>query len=140
VSAGKGTDLGGQIHALAERLPRRSLVILISDLWTEPAELVKALQHLRYRKHQAMILHLLDRSEMDLTGGPFEKQVTLEDLETGEKMQVDPAELRETYRREVERYLGEIRRGTSDCDVEYHAIYIDRPYERALVDLLTRRA
>jgi uncharacterized protein (DUF58 family) len=66
VAAGKETDLPHQLHTLAERLPRRSLVILVSDLWVDPGELVRALQHLRYRKHQAMVLHLLDRAELDL--------------------------------------------------------------------------
>ena len=87
IVAGARTDLPNQLHALAERLPRRSMVILVSDLWVEPSELVRALQHLRYRNHQTMVLHLLHRAEVNL---PYDKQVTLEDLETGERIQIDP--------------------------------------------------
>lgn len=133
---GKETDLPNQLHALAERLPRRSLVILISDLWVDPAELVRALQHLRYRKHQAMVLHLLDRAEIDL---PYEKQVTLEDLETGEKLQITAADLREPYQQQVQEYLSEIRRACTSGDSEYLTIFTDQPYEKALVQLLSRR-
>ena len=87
VVQGAGVDRGRErrrisvqhLHGLAERLPRRSLVILISDLWVDEHELVQALQHLRYRKHQAMMLHLLDQQELEL---PWSRQITLEDLET----------------------------------------------------------
>ena len=136
VVPGKETNLPHHLHALAERLPRRSLVILVSDLWVDPAELVKSLQHLRYRKHQAMVLHLLDRAEMDL---PYEKQITLEDLETGEKLQINPSELREQYQQQLQNYLGEIRRACTSGDSEYHTIFTDQTYEKSLVQLLSRR-
>ena len=136
VEAGKETDLPNQLHALAERLPRRSLVILVSDLWVNPPELVKALQHLRYRKHQAMVLHLLVRAELDL---PYEKQITLQDLETGEKLQIDPADLRAPYQQQLQNYLSEIRRACTSGDSEYHTIFTDTSYEKALVELMSRR-
>ena len=137
VVPGKETDLPHQLHALAERLPRRSLVILVSDLWVEPAELVRSLQHLRYRKHQAMVLHLLDRAEIDL---PYDKQVTLQDLESGEKLQINPGDLREPYQQQVQSYLSEIRRACTSGDSEYHTVFTDQPYDKALVQLLSRRS
>jgi uncharacterized protein (DUF58 family) len=136
IVAGKGTDLPNQLHSLAERLPRRSMVILVSDLWVDPPELVRALQHLRYRNHQTMVLHLLHRAEVDL---PYDKQVTLEDLETGERIQIDPRNLREAYREQVQTYLTDIRRACSSGDVEYQSMFMDQPYDRALVQLLNRR-
>ncbi len=136
IEPGKGTDLPKQLHALSERLPRRSMVILVSDLWTEPADLRKALQHLRYRKHQAIVIHLLDRKETELN---YEGQITFEDLETNEKLQIDPADLRENYVKQVADYLASVRRACSDCDVEYHDLFVDQPYDKALVRLLSRR-
>jgi uncharacterized protein (DUF58 family) len=130
------TDLSRQLHGLAERLPRRSLVILLSDLWLEPHELVRALQHLRYRKHQGIVLHLLDRNEIDL---PYDRKVTFQDLETGEKLQVDPSELRETYQKQIEEYLAAVRRACNDADMEYQEMFVDEPYDVALVRLLSRR-
>lgn len=134
---GKETQLARHLHTLAERLPRRSLVILISDLWVEPDELTKALQHLRYRKHQAMVLHLLDRNEIEL---PYDRQITLKDLESDEELQIDPAELREAYKQQVEDYLTAIRRVCNDSDVEYHSMFVDVPYDKALVQLIHRRS
>jgi uncharacterized protein (DUF58 family) len=136
VQPDKSTKLIDQLHNLAERLARRSLVILISDLWVDEPALVQALQHLRYRKHQVMTLHLLDRAELEL---PWDGQVTLEDLESAEKIQIDPRELRESYRAQVERYLASVRRACNDCNAEYHMMMTDVPYSKALVDLLARR-
>ena len=56
ISTGRTTNIAVGLHRLAERLPRRSQVILVSDLWIEPAEFIRALQHLRYRRHQGMVL------------------------------------------------------------------------------------
>jgi len=136
LGVGKKTDLARQLHGLAERMPRRSLAIIISDLWLEPAELTKALQHLRYRKHQVMVIHLLDRAELDL---PYDRQITLQDLETDEKLQIDPADIRETYQGQVQAYLTQVRRVCTEGDIEYQTIYVDQPYDKALVELLGRR-
>jgi uncharacterized protein (DUF58 family) len=137
--AGTTTTLPQRLHELAERMPHRGLVIIISDLWLESEELLKAMQHLRYRKHQAIVIHLLDKSELELDGPGFARQITLQDLETGEKLAVEPAEIREVYRKQVQEHVAQIRRGCIDCSGEYHAISIDQPYSKALVELLARR-
>ena len=83
-----------------------------------------------------MILHLLDRAEIDL---PYEKQITLEDLESGERLQVNPGDIRATYQEQVQEYLARVRRVCNDCDAEYHAMFTDVPYDQALVRLMNRR-
>lgn len=127
------TDLPRHLHALAERLPRRSLVIVLSDLWVDPAALIASLRHLRQRRHQAMVLHLLDRAEIDL---PYDRRVTLADLETGESLTIDPAEVRDAYQRQVREYLAAVRRACGDGDVAYHELFVDEPYDAALARLL----
>jgi uncharacterized protein (DUF58 family) len=136
LEVGKMTDLSAQLHGLAERLPRRSLVILLSDLWVDAHEFTRALRHLRHRHHQGIVLHLMDRGEAEL---PYDKQITLVDLETGEKLPVNPADLRQTYGDQVRDHLANLRRACNDCDVEYHLMYVDEAYDRGLVRLLNRR-
>ena len=134
---GRLTDLSAQLHGLAERLPRRSLVIVLSDLWVrDAAEFARALRHLRYRRHQAIVLHLLDPAEIDL---PYDRQIALQDLETGVKVQIDPREMREAYRSKVEQFIGSMRRACSEAGVEYTAMYVNEPYEKALVRWINRR-
>jgi len=130
------TDLVKHLHDLAEKAPRRSLFILISDLWLEPADLVRALQHARYRRHQLMILHLLDRAEIEL---PYDKPVTLHDLETDEKIEINPADLRATFTEQVTAFLDGVRKACSDSGAEYHKLFVDIPYDRALISLMNRR-
>jgi uncharacterized protein (DUF58 family) len=137
LNAGVATNLTSHLHTLAERLPRRSLVILLSDLWVEPEQLTKSLQHFRYRKHQVMVLHLLDRNEIDL---PYDRQITMKDLETGEELQIDPNDLRETYKAQVEAYLAGIRSVCNGGAAEYHPMFVDEPYDKALVRLIHRRS
>jgi uncharacterized protein (DUF58 family) len=136
LQVGKGTDLAAPLHALAERLPRRSLVILISDLWIAPQQLAGALAHLRRRQHETMVMHLLDKAE---TQFPFDSRVTLMDLETDEKILIDPAELRQEYLAQVREYLTEIRRACSDSQAQYESFFVDQPYDAALVRWLGAR-
>ena len=136
---GKGTRLPEFLHQLADRLPRRGLLIIISDLWLEADDLLRALQHLRYKKHQAMMIHLTSPVELTLDGPNIAKQVTLEDMETGERMAVDPGDIREEYQARVNEHFAALKRGCMDCASEYHAISVDRPYDKALVELLSHR-
>ena len=137
IEPGGSTNLTGGLHKLSERLARRGMVILISDLWLDPAQFTNALQHLRYRRHQGLVLHLLDKAETDLV---YDRQITLEDLETGERIQVNSAEIRDAYKQQVQDHLQSLRRRCNDCGVEYHAIYTNEPYDRALIRLINRRS
>ena len=86
---------------------------------------------------QPRLNYLGDQAEIDL---PYDRKVTFQDLETGEKVEADPSELREAYREQVEGYLASIRRACNDTDVEYHAMFVQEPYDKALVRLLSRRS
>jgi uncharacterized protein (DUF58 family) len=136
LDVGKGSDLAAQLHGLAERLPRRTLLILISDLWIDPLEFAKSLQHLRRRQHQAIVLHLLDKAETEF---PYDRRVTFVDLESDEKIQIEPGELRQEYLAQVGEYLKEIRRACSDSEVEYESFFVDQAYDAALVRWLGTR-
>lgn len=137
--AGKGTRLAESLHELADRLPRRGLVIVLSDLWLEPAGFLRALQHLRYRKHQAMMIHLTAPEELTLDSPAMARQITLEDMEDGQRVAVDPREIREEYQTRVAEHLKALKRGCVDCAAEYHAISVEQPYDKALIELVSRR-
>ncbi len=130
------TNLAAQLHNICEKAPRRSMMILISDLWIEPADFMRALQHARYKRHELIVLHLLDQSELKL---PFDRQVTVEDLETQERVQIDPEQIRDSYEKQVQEYLTAISKTCRDAKAEYHRMMMDVPYEKALVTLLSRR-
>ncbi len=96
-----GTDTGFALHALAERLARRGLVILISDLFDDADTIFRALAHFRKKRHDVIVFQVLDPAELELD---VPRGSELVDLETGEKMEVDA----DLVRREYKRVLGEV--------------------------------
>lgn len=120
------SQIHAALHRLAEQVQRRSLVILISDLLEDPAQLVRGLQHLHHNRHEIMVLQPLDAAELSLNFGGLSE---LRDLETGERLPVQADEIREAYAQEVRKFLDEIRRGCLDCLAEYHLVDTRTPLE-----------
>ena len=117
------------IHEAAELMPARSLVILISDLLQNPAEILRGLQHLHHDGHDITVMHVLDGGELVL---PFDGLAELRELETGRKQVIEATEIRDAYIRTVERYLETIRRGCTDCLADYFMMETKLPVEEAL--------
>jgi len=134
---GGQTAIAATFHELARRLAKRGLVIIISDLYEEPTEVFKALQHLVFKKHQIIIFHLMDRAELDL---PFRDVVRLVDMETGGSLQVDPRYVRDCYRQEVAGFIDRYRRDCGERNIEYVHVTTDTPYDVMLLNYLARRS
>ncbi len=133
---GRGTAIAPTFHRLAETLAKRGLVIVISDLYDDPAGILQALQHFVYKRHQIIVFHLLDAAELRF---PFRAVTSFVDMETGRKLQVDPRDVGEAYRREVKNFITHYRKECSDRDIDYCPITTSLPYDRMLLDYLTRR-
>ena len=82
------TDVADTLHQLANRFKRRCLIVLISDLYDEPEEVIRALHHFRHRRHEVILFHVFDKAEIEF---PFRDVIAFHDLETDERIQVDPA-------------------------------------------------
>ena len=136
LTPGKGTAVAKTFHELAEKIAKRGLIIVISDLYDEPSQVIRALQHFCYKKHQLILFHLFDRAELDF---PFKGITNFVDLETGSKIQADPALLREPYRQEIARFIDWYRNQCSDRRIEYVLTTTDEPYDLMLLNYLARR-
>ena len=130
------TSLVRTLHELAERIRQRSLVIIISDLFTEVPELLDCFKHLRFYKHDVAVFHLLDRQEFDFD---FTRPVRFVDLESGADLITDPAVVREGYREALEEYLAALRHGCREFDVDYRLTYLEQGYEGVLTNFLLQR-
>lgn len=137
IAAGGETRLSTMIHQAAERISRRGLVLLISDLYDEPDALIEALQHLRFRGNDVIVFHLLDRQELDFT---YLEATLLEDLETGEQIHILPELLSEGYRAEVSRHIAELREGLARHRIDYEVLTTDEPLDHSLHSFLARRS
>ncbi len=130
------TDLVGAIHEAAEKIPQRALVLIISDLLFQPEPLKEALQHLRFRKHDVALFHLLDRQEVDFE---FDRPTRFVDLEGGPSLLADPVLIGKKYREAVGGYLREVSALCSQTGTDYHRVTTDVSYDQTLAKFLLGR-
>ncbi|MFN3597817.1 MAG: DUF58 domain-containing protein [Rubricoccaceae bacterium] len=129
------------LHEIAERIPRRALVVVVSDLFenvAETDELARALRHLRHRGHEVLVFHVLDAATERAFAFP-DVPVRLRDLETGAEMTVQPAQLREHYQAAAAAFLETFRRRCRELSVDLVEIDTARPYTDALAAYLGKR-
>jgi uncharacterized protein (DUF58 family) len=134
---GGETNIADTFHQLAERVKRRGLVIVMSDLWDEQAAVMSALRHFRHRKHEVLVFHITDPNERAFA---FKNPVVLKDLETGQEMTVDPRVVRGEFQASFDEYFAGFERGCREALVDYHRITTDTPFDRALFSYLERRS
>jgi len=118
VSVGETTGISKPLHDLAEMVRRRGLIILISDLFDEPAEVMRGLLHFRHKKHEVIVFHLIDPDEMSF---PFRGLTTFKDMETGQRMEVLPDAIRAEYRGVFREFVETFKRGCAEARIEYVA-------------------
>lgn len=130
------TALVPHLHELAEKIPQRALVVLISDLFVPPAELRECFQHFRFRKHDLAIFHLLDPQEIHF---PFQRPTRFLDLEGGTAIIAEPHEIAERYHRARQMYLEELHSAIMESVVDYQQVSLDQSYEQVLRRFLIGR-
>jgi uncharacterized protein (DUF58 family) len=136
LATGKVTRLAKPFHDLAEMIKRRGLIIVISDLYDEESEVIKALRHFRHKKHGLILFHIFDAAELEF---PFSKLTQFVDLETNERYQVEPKAVREAYLTELRAFIDRYKKACSDSDTEYVLTDTSVPYDFLLRSYLARR-
>jgi uncharacterized protein (DUF58 family) len=121
-----GTTLLTALHDAAEKIRQRALVVVLSDLFVPPVELKSAVQHLRFRRHDLAIFHLLDQRELDFD---FDRPARFVDMEGGEAVLADPSLIARNYREAVRQYLAEIDELVRTSAIDYHRVKMHERYE-----------
>jgi uncharacterized protein (DUF58 family) len=137
VTPGAGTALSRQLHAVAELLHRRGIVVVISDLYEDSGPLLDALEHLRFRGNEVIVFHLLDRQELEFE---FPDSIILEDSETQEQMHLLPDVVRDEYLRAIKSHIKSLREGCERNRIDYELLDTATPLDGALFSYLARRA
>lgn len=130
------TEMSTALNQMAERIQRRGLVILISDLMDEPERVMEALKHFRYRDHEVVVFHVLDPFEIDF---PFKEESSFVDLETGDELMTHPWEIATEYKRRFEEWQAKYKRMCLESRIEYEPLSTKTPYDRALLRYLEKR-
>jgi uncharacterized protein (DUF58 family) len=137
ITPGQPTDVAETLHKLANRFKRRCLIVLISDLYDEPEEVLRALHHFRHRRHEVILFHVFDKAEIDF---PFRDLVAFHDLETNERIQLDPSYVREPYLAQIEEFIENYRRACAEAQIDYVLTDTSVPYDFMLSKYIAKRS
>jgi uncharacterized protein (DUF58 family) len=135
---GLETNLVAVCHEVANRLNRRGLVVIVSDMFdTNFRQLAGCISHFRFVKHDVIAFHVLDPTE---TGFSFSEVRNFRDLETGEELVVEPETFRREYLRRFEDFRSTVERQCLAAHIDYEPVNTARPLETVLFHYLSRRA
>jgi uncharacterized protein (DUF58 family) len=130
------TGMASSLDKLAERIKRRGLVVIFSDLFDELDSISNALKHFRHKNHEVILFHILDEKELDFN---FSSGSTFLDLETGDKILTQPQQIKKAYTEAVEDYIEKIKEICYKQNVDYHLTITNQDFDKALLGYLAKR-
>jgi uncharacterized protein (DUF58 family) len=129
-------EFAGPLLKVAESLNRRSILVIISDLYDRPDAIVEAVNGLRFRGNDVAVFHVLDPAEIAFS---FDEAGSFEDLETGERIAIVPDQLREEYQERVRRHRAELSKRFGENRIDYAFFDTTMPLDHALFAYLSNR-
>jgi uncharacterized protein (DUF58 family) len=133
---GSGTAAGRSLHLVAERIRRRGLVIILSDLFDDPDQVLAAFKHFRHKKNEVIVMHVLDPLERSFA---FGEDATFEDLETRERMVTQPWHVRRAYAESLKAFVERYKRECREHQIDYVLLDTHTPFDVALMEYLSKR-
>ncbi|MCH7492645.1 hypothetical protein IID19_03610 [Patescibacteria group bacterium] len=130
------TEIAMNLRKIAAMIKHRSLLMLFSDLLTDPDAVIESLHLLRHRGHDVILFHILDEAEVTF---PFDGLVDLKDPETGQSLVIDADGIRADYLESLEALRSRYRRDCLSTGVDYVALDTSTPFDRALIEYLSQR-
>jgi uncharacterized protein (DUF58 family) len=135
--AGTDTDAAAVLHDVAERIPKRGLVMLISDLFDDPEKIVAALHHFDFRQHELVIFHVMADEELSF---PFTNYQQFRDLEKiVPTLRIDPQAVRAAYLERVGKFVKSIEAACGNLHADYVPVNTKNPLRQTLLRYLGRR-
>lgn len=131
------TSIAAAVEQMSDRTRRRGIAVLISDFFEDVPRIVRAIEQLRYRGHEVILFHVLDRDEVEF---PFDRMTRFEGLEDLPRLLVDPKAIREAYRAEFESYREDLKRACAANQVDLIHAQTDTTLDKCLVAYLGKRA
>lgn len=136
LSTERTTNVATTFHEMAERIQRRGLIIIFSDLFDDPDKIMLALKHFRHKQHEVIVFHVLDPFEV---GFSFGNEAVFRDMETGEELPTQPWHIRHEYQQLVAKFIDNYKRECRNHQIEYFQLNTAEPFDRALVQYLIKR-
>jgi uncharacterized protein (DUF58 family) len=130
------TNTAQTLHQIAEAIQKRALIVLFSDLFDDAEAIMKALAHFRKQRHDVILFHILDQTELDLS---FNRPAEFIDLETNEKLLVDPRGIAPSYRDTMKEFLDKYQAAANNLKIDYRLVNTKQEPETFLKAYLEER-
>ncbi len=136
LEAGKKTGTANSLHEIAERIKRRGLVIILSDLFDNPSEVMTALRHFRHKKNEVIVMQVLDPLERSFA---FGRDAVFKDMETSEELTTQPWHIQKAYQESMKSFLDSYKRSCRENNIDYVLLDTSTPFDVALFEYLHKR-
>ncbi len=140
-STRRKTGAASALSQVAERIGRRSLVVVMTDLFENVGrhnELLRALRHLRHRGHEVLVFHILE-SETERRFRFPDVPMVFRDMETGEEITLQPSQLRDHYEEASTHFSDRFRRQCREHNIDFVEVDTAQPYDEALLAYINKR-
>ncbi len=136
LQTGNKTGTAQSLHAVAERIRRRGLIVILSDLFDDPAQVMTALKHFRHRGNEVIVMQVLDPLERSFA---FGTDAVFRDMETKEELPTQPWHIQTAYRESMNQFLEFYKRECRENAIDYVLLDTATPFDRALFEYLNKR-
>ena len=130
------TNISATLHQMAERINRRGLIILFSDLFDDPQKVMSGLKHFRHKKHEVIVFHILDPMERNFN---FKQDGLFQDMESGETLPTQPWHIRGEYRKLMSQFIEYYKKECLANKIDYVLLDTSEQFDRALLHYLMKR-
>ena len=137
VKASDKTNTASSLHDIAEKIKRRGLVIIVSDLFDDIASVLTALKHFRYKKNEVIVFQILDPQERDFA---FGNDAIFKDMETEDEITTQPYQIQKAYKEAMNEFVTRIKTECLNSNIEYNLIETSMPFDKALFSYIQKRA
>jgi uncharacterized protein (DUF58 family) len=136
VKPGRKGNLDRPLIRLSESFRRRSLIVVISDFYDEPRNVVDAVSHLKGKGNDVIVMHVLDRYEIEF---PYDDASNFQDLESDEKIPIVPYALKDQYRSLIQKHISTLGTLFSQNRIDYTLFNTSQPLDQMLFNYLSNR-
>ena len=130
------TDIEPVLHQMADRIKKRGLVILVSDLLDEPEKIINGLKHFRHNNQEVIVFHILDRKELEFN---FNSRTRFLDMESGEEILTEPWHIRLSYKELIMKLQDYYKRECRQQLIDYVPIFTDQYLDKGITEYLNKR-
>jgi uncharacterized protein (DUF58 family) len=138
----KSTQVANVLHEVAEKVHKRSLVVIFSDMFDgkeSTDDLFKALQHLKHNKHEVIVFHVMD-NQTELHFNFEERPMEFIDLETGDRLRLNPGDVKERYRQEADAFHQQLKMRCNQYKIDFVEADVQGNFNNILQTYLIKRS